>query len=226
MIHALHRILLTTPRWTSRRGSFMTGCLVALGIVAVIVIGVGIWVAMNIRGWTAELARMGFTRIVQQSDLPAAQKPGIIAHVDALAEDFKQKRITLEDFTRIVEELEESPLLHIGLLYGAVDKFIRPSALSEQEKDRAVLDVQRLARGVHEERIPAERLHDFLDPLIDPQADTDLNLRASISQEQLRQFVAEAKAAADGAGVPEQPHEIDVAEELGKAIDRALGRGP
>jgi hypothetical protein len=47
-----------------------------------------------------------------------------------------------------------------------------------------------------------------------------------VTTEELQAFLANCKEAADGAGVPPERYEVDMAGEFSAAIDRALGRAP
>ncbi len=90
---------------------------------------------------------------IQQSQLPDDQKTRITKRVDGLADDFKNGKITFEDFGKVLEQIGDSPLLPLAMVYGAEEKYLKPSALSKEEKDAGVRSLQRLARGVAEKNI-------------------------------------------------------------------------
>lgn len=207
------------------RGSVASGCMIALGVVAVLLVIVGVWVATSYRGWVGTMMRHVVTQVVEDSDLSAEQKAGIIAHVDRLADDFENKRITLEQFAGVLEKIAESRLIPVGILYAVEGRFVEPSDLSREEKDRVVLVTQRLARGYYEEDISDERLRQVMEPISVWDVDGDFWLKEEVATAELLEFASRAGAAADEAGVPDERHEIDIAQELGDLIDRALGRG-
>jgi hypothetical protein len=213
----------------ARRGSFLTGCLIVLAVLIIIAVIAGLWIRANYRGVLANVTIRTVEAALDESELDDQQRAAILAEVELLATDYKEKRITNEQMLEVMQEISESPLIPLGAVY-AVDKgYVQPSAMPEEEKADARLQLQRVARGFYEKSISQEQLEDILEPIskrrteADPD-DFDLQEPEDVSIEELRQFVERARTAADEAGIPSEPFQIDIAAELRKAIDRALGR--
>lgn len=213
-------------RTDPRRGGFLKGCLIALAVMAVIGILVGIYVAMHLKTWAAQAAKAVARSAVEQSQLSDDQKKRIVARIDSLADDFESDKITMEQMAQVFEEIGKSPLLHVAMVKAAEEKYIKPSALSAEEKAAGVRSLERLARGVHENSIPQEALQEVLDPIEATDANGQKQLKEQVTTDELKAFLAAAKKRADDAKVPDEAFTVDVAGELEKAIDRALSKPP
>ena len=207
-----------------RRGGILQGCLIVLAIIIIIVGIVLFWVYLNWRSWTANALVQVTTMSVQEFDLPQDQQQAIIAEVELVAQDFKDKKISLQDMAKIMEEVGESPLFPIAGVIAAERKYIEPSGLPAEEKATAVRSLQRFARGVHEKQIPREVIEDVIKPLVTIDAGGGWKFKDNATDEEVRQFVENVKTRADAVSIPDEAYEIDIAVELRKAIDKGLGR--
>lgn len=207
-----------------RRGGILQGCLIVLAILIVIV-GIALfWVYMNWRSWTATLMVEGAKVAAAEFGLPDDQRDAVVAEIDKLAQDFKDKKISPQDLVRIMEDITEGPLLPMGGVLGAQRKFIEPSEMTTEEKEESMRSLQRFARGIHEKKIPHEAIEDIVKPVITLQPDGNWKFKDNPTIEEVRQFVANAKTKADEVDIPDEPFEVDIAAELRKAIDRVRGR--
>jgi len=213
-------------RFRTRRGGVMQGCLIALAILALIAVGVGIYVATHWKGWAATAANAVTEQVVKESGLPQDQKDAIVAEVKQLGEDFKAGKVSTDDMRRVGKALAESPLLPLAGVQAARQKYIEPSGMTPDEKAAAILSLQRFARGVYEKKLPREAIDGVVKPITTLKPDGSWELKEDPTRQELDQFVANAKAKADEAGIPEEPFDLNIAEELKKAIRQALGEKP
>ena len=108
-------------RASAGRGSFLTGCLIALAVVVILAVAGGLFVMTQWRGWTASLATAGMTVLVEKLELPDEDQALILARVDDLAKDFKDKKISKDQLLAVGVKLIESPLIQaVGVF--AVEK--------------------------------------------------------------------------------------------------------
>ncbi len=221
LAHAMHR-----SRLSARRGGFLKGCLIALGIVAFLGIVAGIYVALHWRGWAADAAKAGVRSAVQQSQLSDDQKQRIIARIDSLANDFDSGKLSVDQMVAVLKEIGESPLLPLGMVKAAEAKYIKPSALTAEEKTAGVRSLQRMARGVYEKKIPSSAMDEVITPISTTGLNGQKKLKETVTTEELKTFLAAAKKKADDAAIPDEAFEVDVAAEIEKAIDKALGQTP
>lgn len=81
-----------------------------------------------------------------------------------------------------------------------------------------MLTVQRYARGVHEKKIPKEDIEETAKPIADPDGNGRWEIKDNPTPMEIDQFLANAKAKADAANIPNEPFDLNIAEELRKAI--------
>lgn len=218
----------TRPFFQARRGNFLAGCLVVLAILMILLLIAGVYVWMNWKGWAASFTTAGARELLRQSKMPEDQKQAIIAEVDSLATDFKEGRISVEEMGRVIEAVAKSPVIPLAGVQFAKEKYIDRSDMTAEEKAAANRSLQRFARGVHEKKItPAdEQVTDALKPIARLKPGNQWELKDNPTRQELDQFVANCKAKADEAQVPDEPFDLNFASELKKAINQALGRTP
>jgi len=221
----------------ARPGGVLAGCLIALGIVLVVVIGFGIYAAMNWKSWTASAMRAMVDAVTTELNLSPEQRAQIRAEVDLLATDFEKGNLSLEQFARVMEELAESPVIPAAVVLGAQAAYVRPSTLSDDEKQDADRQIERLARGIVDEQLTADQINTALAAISKQpggssgsveyrggQINVELQEPRNVTPAELRQFIEDARSVADDAGIADEPFEVDIAVELRRAVDRALGR--
>lgn len=187
------------------------GCLT----IIVLVIAVVVVVAIHFKG-------RGRTIIVERinnSQLSEAQKTELIKQVDALAEEFKENNISMEQFKAIAKELKEGPILPLGMFMVIDAKYVKPSGLSDEEKKDAALQIQRFTRGVAEDTIPKETLQRSFSMLAVTDAKGNQQLKESLTDDELKTFIGQLKDTADKAKIPNEPYEVDIAAEFRKAVE-------
>ncbi|MFM9996715.1 MAG: hypothetical protein ACKVU4_13060 [Phycisphaerales bacterium] len=215
------------PALASRRGSVVVGCLVALVIVIAIALAGGIYVWMSWKGWAASITRATVREVLKESNLAEDQKQAITAEIETLTKDFEAGRVSFDDLRRVGEEIESSPLIPLAGVQLAKEKYIDGSVMSAEEKAASERTLQRFARGVHERKItPAEeKITDAIKPIVRLKPGNNWELKDNPTRLELDQFLANCKAEADAAQIPDEPFVIDFAAELRKIIATARNPG-
>lgn len=201
---------------------FAMGCGCAILGLLVVLIGVGAWVAISWKGWAAGFAKQAAAEAVARSSLSPEDKARVVKRINSLADDFQAGRLTTEQAKRVFEEITNSPLLPIALVMAADEQYVKPSGLTDEEKETARRALQRLARGAFEKTIGEREINEVMQPLMDRQPDGSQRLKNRLTDEELKAFIENAKAKADTVGVPDEPFDVNIADELDNAIDRAL----
>lgn len=197
------------------------GCVVVLLLFCVLS-----YVAVrNFKSIAANMANKVIADAVDQSSLPLDQKKRIKTRIDELVQSYKSGKITDEHLGRVMERLAQSPLLPLGAVYAANEKYIVPSDLPQDQKDAAVRTLHRLAFGAHDKRITQAKLDEVL-ATVQTGPPGDRKLKDRLSPAELQTFLAAAKAAADEAQVPDMVPEVNIADEVDKIIDEALAPAP
>lgn len=210
-----------------RRGDCLTGCLVVLGVLAILGVIAGIWLANNWRDLAAEVLTPPLIEAIERSDMTEEDKARVIAQVEALSQEFRDKKISLEEMGRVIEEIAESPVLPVAAVMFVEEQYIRRSGLSEEEKADARLQIGRLARGVFEEKIDEERIRYVVEPISEPGStgdDFEIRPPDRVSDDDLRRMIERAREEADAAEIPDEAFLVDIPGELERAIEKALGR--
>lgn len=214
-------------RLDRRRAGAMTGCLAVLAVLLVLLVVGGIFVAIKWRSWVATGVESTMMKAVEAVHLPDGERAAIEQEITTLMQEFRDKKVSLEQLVKVAEEVSRSPMLPAASVLAMQASYLDKSGLSAEEKDAGSGQVARFAWGMYGKTIPDTKLDDVLKPI----ATRDIgggNLRfrevKDVTDEDLRTLFANAKAEADAAGVPDPAPRVNVAEEFSKAVDRALGR--
>jgi hypothetical protein len=228
---------------SARRGNLLVGCGVVLVIVVVALVVAGVWVSQSWRGWTSSAIRSGTNQVLTEARIDPIEQQEIMVHVDELMNKFENGDITLEQLGTIAEQIAKSPIVPAAMVIITDNLYIDQSELSDEEKADARIQLARYAQGVKDKDIDPESAQEVLDPISTDTPDSNdivLNITYSqsgkktralrspdqVSADDLRAVVEKARTFADEAGVSETPDEIDLSDELGAAIDRAMGNAP
>lgn len=207
-----------------RRGGVLKGCLISLAILLVLAIAAGVYVYLNWKSWAAAGMKMGAEAAITDTSLPQDQKTRMITRIGTVADDWQNGKVTNEQFGKAIEAVMEGPILPLAIVAGVERQHINPSALSTEEKADASRALQRVARGVIEKSISRDAVQSLSDMISDRGPGNSRRARQNLNIEELKKFIAAAKAKADEAKVPDEPFTINYADELDKAIDTALGK--
>jgi hypothetical protein len=200
----------------------LVGCLIALVGFIVLAAAVGYWISQNWRDWASSAATQAIKLGIDEADLPPQEKEEIIAHVDRLADDFREGRLSNEQLGMIFEKLMESPLMTSVIVSAAERQYFDQSGLSEEEKATGRLTLQRFLRGVIDGVIERESVDAALQHIADRQPDGEWRLRDQVSDEQLRAFLEAAEREADEADIAESPEAFDPSDEFQRIVDEAM----
>ncbi len=217
----------------------LVGCLTVLGIALIVVIIATVFVIRMWRGWAAGWMESGIETALVEMKIDDAEQGEIMAHVNTLMTQFKDKEIGFEELVLVVESIAESPLLGSAIIGGVDAMYFKDSGLSEEEKAEGRLQLARYAQGLREKSIDPDTLESVLDSVSTATPDGDdiqinvpeklnITLRSAdeVSDDDLREVIAQAKAKADEAAIHEIPEEVDISDALGIAIANALGDDP
>jgi hypothetical protein len=188
-----------------------------------VIVGLAVyWLSQNWRGVTSDLLTAVVGGAIDASELPAEEKQEIKIQVDRLAQAFRNRQITDEQMAQIAEQIMESPLV-TTIIVSTVDRaYFEKSGLGDEEKAEGRKTLQRFLRGSIDGTIEKDSMDAVLAHVADRQPDGSWQLRNRVTDEQLRAFLAAAKAKADEANVPEEPEVFDPSDEVKRIIDEAL----
>ena len=187
-----------------------------------VVVVVGAWIAMNWKTVVADGAKKVAADAVAKSKLSADDKDRVLKRINQLADDFKGGKVSTEQLAKVMEQIAKSPLLPLGLLMAADEMYVKPSGLSDDDKEAGRRTLQRFARGAFEKSIPENDTQEVMKLVMNHQPDGSEQLKERLTDDELKAFLEKAKEKADAASVPDEPFEVNIADELEKAIDKAI----
>lgn len=200
----------------------LIGCLGMLFVMVLVCGGLGIGAYYYGPGLFAGQMREVIVQTINESEMNPADKQEVIAQVDRVVNAYKAGEINNEQLVNVLQKLMESPVMGIVMVYAANEQYVKPSGLSEEEKQAAHLVLERVARGVVEEKISHESLDDAMSIIQEESSDDSPKFKDKITDEELRQFIAAMKKHADDAQIPEEPYQVSIGQEVKKAVDKAL----
>lgn len=200
----------------------LIGCLV-MTVVAVVLLGVAAyWISQNWRGWVSDLSTLGINELIENSQLPPEEKQEIKAEVNRLIDSFRAGRLSAERLGMMAEQLAESPLLTMIIVSTVDRQYFDKSGLSEEEQTAGKKTLQRFLRGAIDGTIDRDAIDAAMAHVADRQPDRSWRLRRQVTDEQLRAFLAAAKAEADAAAIPDDHKPFDPSDEIKRIVDEAL----
>lgn len=204
----------------ARGGRILVGCLVAIGVV-LLMLGIAAYlVATNWRSWTADMMIEASRVMLQEADLPADEKSQMLAHMGDYAEAFKQKQVSLEQFQRSFMLLTESPLIPVGIVMTVEEGYLKPSTLSDEEKEQGTRALQRYARGFADSIYTIQTMEEVFGPIGYMDGERfHLNAKSAVNDDMLRRAIENARAKADAANIPDEPFVMDLSDELKRILD-------
>lgn len=202
----------------------LLGCLVAIIVLVVITCGVGYYVVSNLKSMGVDLIASVVTQAIDESQLPEEQKVGLKEQIDRVATGYKSGEISDEQFGRIFENLEKSPVLSAIPVMVIQSTYIQNSGLTDEEKAEAKKTLDRAAHGLFEKTITMEDLDPAMEHVATRKPDGDWEIKENVSDEELKAFLEETKKVCDEHGIPDEDFQVDIVAELKKAIDDALAK--
>ena len=214
------------PEPRRRRGCGCGSCLLVflgLGLLSVLCCGIAGYLGVQ---RAPDWAHDAIVAAVNDSDLDPEAKQEITAQMDRLLKEYKAGNVSGEQIGEALEEFAESPIMLLIMAYAAMESYVEPSGLSDDEKNEAKLAFQRVARGTFEKKVDPDDLERALDYISKKDFNGNRQIKNKISDEELRSLVKECTRVADEAEIPNEPYQVDVAAEVKRIVDRALGIAP
>lgn len=209
-----------------RRGGMLGGCLIALGIAAVLAIIAIVVVVMNAKGWAVSLSQKVAEMAIDEADLPEGEKQEMKVVIGQIADGVRSGDITMDEVKAVMEGLETSPAIYAGSVQFFDAQYVQPSGLSEEEKAAGSLALNRFAQGMIAGSLTWDDAGEVLGPIqtLDAAGNENLKPPSQVTDVEIRTVIETARAKADGAGVGPERVEVDVSEAFRESVERALGR--
>jgi hypothetical protein len=214
------------PKQRSWWQTCLIGCLIIFVVMLAVAVLAAIWVTHHWRGWASNLGSAAIKQAVDASDLVPQQKQAIGDQVDRVADAFSSGRLSVDQMGSIMEKLAKSPLMTSIMVTAADKKYLARSGLSDAEKAEGRETVRRFASGAVEKKIDKAGIDAAMAHISDIEPGDRVRMRQTVTDEELRAFLAEAKLQADKSGIPNEPPMVDAPAEFKKIVDEAMNENP
>jgi len=202
----------------------LIGCLGIFLVMLVLAVIGGFWISRHWRGWFADVGSQVINEGINSSDLPPQEKVEVKVQVERVAKAFREGQISNEQASAIVKKLMESPLMPLFVVMAVERHYFDRSKLSDEEKAEGRRSLKRFARGVFDKKIDEKGIDAVMAHVADRKPDGQWQLRSTVSDDELRAALSEAKTQADAASIPEAPENVDPSDEVKRIIDEALNQ--
>jgi hypothetical protein len=192
-------------------------------LVGCVLVVAAIWYAVSsVEGWMVGLGREGIVAMVEESDIPPAEKTEVIAQVDRVVEAYKAGDIGSQDLEKLLIKIDDSFLMTYLNYYGIQEYLLEDSDVPPEEQAALKLAWRRVAHGMFTGKISREEFEDSLPSAFafeDAAEDSD-----EARNEMLRKWHTRMNKLADEAGVPADPPDVDIGDEAKKLVDELLAK--
>ena len=196
--------------------------LIAAAVLLVLALIAGWFVSRSWRGWIGTLTRTVLEQTLDESSLPEEEKEEIQEQVERVVTAFEEGQLTEAQGEKLMNELVESPLYASVIALTIEKKYFDSSGLSDKEKETGRMTLRRCVRGLFDPDLTEEDADAVLGHIGTQDADGNWVFRDDVTDEELREFLAEAKERADTAGVAETVEEVDPSDEIKRIVDSIL----
>ena len=211
--------------------AILVGCLVTLGLCVVLCAGVGFWAYSSAKGFVADLSKQAVEAALEEAQLPPQEEAAILEQFERVSDGFETGDVTFEEVGKVIENVAKSDIVGLIALQAIETKYLNSSGLSDEEKSEAKRTIMRIVRGATEKKLDQEDIkkltdHFLLEP--DPSAEAlpeDIGAddwKQSLTDDELRELLADAKALADEKEIPDEDFEVRISDILRDAIDDVL----
>ncbi|MCI0359272.1 MAG: hypothetical protein L0211_12405 [Planctomycetaceae bacterium] len=188
-------------------------------LVSVLIVG-AVWYAVSsLEGWAVGFGREVLVAVVDESDIPPAEKREVVAQIDRVVDAYKKKEIDQDDLDRLLTGLDDSAVMTYISYYGLQDYYLEDTTLPEAEQAELQLAWRRATYGMFTDKISID---DFYDAL--PFDDHFEGATEKEANELMSKWTARMKKLADKAGIPDDPPAVDIGDETKKLVDELLAK--
>jgi hypothetical protein len=202
--------------------SCLTGCLIVCVILAVIAILIGVWIRSNWRDIASSFGTTVMAEVINSAQLPQGEKQQIMVEVERVAQAIRENTISGKQFEILVNQLTVSPAISLIVAATMEQDYFSKSGLTAEEKAQGVQTLRRFIRGALDDKINRPGVDAAMVHIANRDQNGLWNLRKTLTDDELKAFLAEAKKQADEAGIPEQATAVDPSDEVKKIVDEAL----
>ncbi len=234
----------------TERESKSSSCLKVLGIGCVVVVFLGVLAVgagvyfIKTRG--LDLAASAITAMsegmLKESQLTDSDKEGVRTEIARFTSRLKAGEISMEQVKKLGDQFEQGSLPALLFLQAVAAGKLVPQGIPEEESAAARLNAQRLQRAAVEGKVTPQELKKILNEVFPreekeaPKAESESpgwlvdfrdrdflkSREKEITAEDWRPAMALIKQMADESGIPNEPYQLELTQEIRKLVDQVL----
>lgn len=212
------------PQQPEKQKSWIPTCLISCGVIFLLLIAICAGGAWYVSRQAPIWLRDGLVKVVNDSDMAEKDKQAVVQQIDRLVDGFKAGKIGYFDMPRIVEKFARSPVFALVIVRAVQEGYLKPSGLPEEEKEAGRRTIQRIARGIVEQKLKQDDLESAVDLIAENPGEDQRKIKKKLTDEELRKFLAECKRIADEANIPDEEYAVDIGKEMTKTVDAILNK--
>lgn len=208
----------------SKDGGCLKGCLIATVVLLLLTAISGWYASNNWRDWAGSLGRTMVTEVLDETELPAQEKTEILEQVQRVITAFEEGSLTSAQAEDLSNQLAASPLSAPVIAFVIEKKYFDSSGLSDEEKETGRMTLRRCVRGLFDGELTEVDADAVLTHIGTKDPEGNWEFRDDVTDDELQEFLAEAKERADNAGIAETVEEVDPSDEIKRIVDSVLNQ--
>jgi len=210
------------PKSTDR--GCLKGCLIATLVLLLLTALSGWYASNNWRDWAGSLGRTMVNEVLDETELPAEEKTEILEQAQRVITAFEEGSLTSAQTEDLSNQLAVSPLSAPLIAFVIEKKYFDSSKLSDEEKETGRMTLRRCVRGLFDGELTEDDADAVLRHIGAKDPEGNWEFRDDVTDDELRDFLGDAKERADNAGVAETVVEVDPSDEIKRIVDSVLNR--
>jgi hypothetical protein len=220
----------TPPVTPTKKSGCLKGCLIVTAVLSLLIFGATYFVISRSGGFIREQGSAFLEKLTQQllsdATLPAEEKAQIQSIVQGFTAKVRAGEVSLGQGLKVAEILVQGPLIPYWAANTMKVTYLANSRLSDAEKKSGVIVINRFMNGVVKGTISKKEADAIFETVSEPTGKSDSEtprIKSQLSDDEIRSVLALMKTAADKANVQESSMELDLSDELARAIKAGMG---
>ncbi len=214
---------LDQPKKKGWFGSCLIGCLV-VGVIMAVLCGIVGFIAYKQGPSIAVNASREVVKVMlEESELPLEEQEAVLTQFDRVGDAFVAGDLSWEESFALMEDFAQSPAMTFVVLFGIEHKYLENSGLSEEEREDAKQTMTRIMRAVMEDELSSDEIQELSNVVMTNPGTEKARLKEVLSDQELRDFFAQAKAMMDEKEIPFEESTTNISDKIKEIVDKHLG---
>ena len=199
---------------------FLIGCFLAIVLVITIFLGAVFLIKTKGLPLVGNFIESATEDVLNKMELDDEEKEGIREQVSRVTIRLASGEMSMADGRRLIETFEDGSFMTLIFLEGVSQGFLTGTELSEEEKNKASRNAQRVQRGIKEEKIPQTEIIQIWDGIPKNEQGTPIE---DLTDQDWRDFLSSIEQVANKANIPDATYDLDLVSVIKDIVDDTLG---